>query len=67
MTLMALRIAITATPTSPNTASHIVAIPIAPRERIMALTPNAKTIFCQTIIRVFLAMRTANHQSFAEG
>ena len=44
------------TPTSPNTASHIFAIPSAPSTRITALTPSAKMIFSQTILIVFLAI-----------
>ena len=49
---MALSIARKATPTSAKTASHIVAIPIAPKIITMIFTPKAKPIFCQTIRRV---------------
>lgn len=54
---MALRIASTATPTSANTAIHMVAIPNALRRSTRILIPKAKTIFCITIFLVFFAMR----------
>jgi hypothetical protein len=38
---MEFNMAITATPTSANTASHMVAIPIAPNAINIALTPKA--------------------------
>ena len=41
-TRMEFRIAITATPTSANTAAHILAMPAAPRISISPLTPRAK-------------------------
>lgn len=41
-----------AAPTSAKTASHIVAIPKAPKTITAILTPNAKPIFCQTICLV---------------
>ena len=44
--------AINAVPISANTASHMVAIPMAPNSIKMPLTVNARTIFCQTIRRV---------------
>ena len=47
--LTALSIANRATPTSANTASHKVAMPIAPIIKTITLTPIAKTMFCQTI------------------
>lgn len=43
--LIELKIAINATPISPNTASHIEAIPNAPNTRNIALIPNANTTF----------------------
>ena len=43
--LIEFNIAINATPTSANTASHIVAIPNAPNIKTIALTPKAKIIF----------------------
>ena len=42
---MELRIAITDTPTSANTASHMLAMPRAPRMSTSALTARAKTMF----------------------
>ena len=48
-TLVALRIANSATPTSANTASHKVATPIAPSNINNALTAIARMMFCQTI------------------
>lgn len=59
MTRVAFKIANTDTPTSANTASHIVAIPNAPRVKKMALTPNAKIIFCHTIFFVKLEISMA--------
>ena len=56
---MAFRIAMTATPTSAKTASHIVAIPIAPRMSTNALTTSANMMFSLTITRVFFAILTA--------
>lgn len=50
--LTAFNIAKNATPTSANTASHIVAIPPAPKMSTMALTPKARVMFCHTIRRV---------------
>ena len=47
--LTALRIASKATPTSANTASHIVANPPAPRAITMILIAKARMIFCITI------------------
>ena len=44
------------TPTSANTASHIVAIPSAPIKRKIAFTTKAKIIFSHTITFVFLAI-----------
>ena len=46
---IAFSIAISDTPTSANTASHIVASPPAPRIRTMPFTANANVIFCHTI------------------
>ncbi len=43
--LTALSTAITITPTSANTAAHILAIPSAPKTRQSALIASAKTIF----------------------
>ena len=50
--LIELSIAKTATPTSANTACHILAIPNAPRINTANLIPSAKTIFCFTIFIV---------------
>ncbi len=49
-TLVALKIAAKATPTSAKTASHMVANPKAPKAINMPLTNMAKMIFCQTIL-----------------
>src|SRR5690606_18066468 len=57
--LTAFNIANNATPTSANTASHIVANPPAPSINTMAFTPNAKAIFCQTIFFVCLPILIA--------
>lgn len=43
----AFKIANNATPTSANTAAHIVAKPLAPNISTIIFTPNAKVIFCQ--------------------
>ena len=40
-------------------ASHIVATPPALSINTIALTPNANTIFCHTILFVFLAISIA--------
>ena len=40
------------TPTSANTASHIVAKPMAPKMRKIPFTPKARPIFCHTMRRV---------------
>ena len=48
-----------ATPTSPNTASHMLAMPSAASTRISSLTPSAKMMFCQTIVMVLRATRIA--------
>ncbi len=48
------------TPTSPNTASHIPAIPRAPRIRNTLLIPRAITIFCMTICFVAFATSIAS-------
>ena len=47
--LIAFNIAMTATPTSPNTANHILAIPSADKIRIKTLTVIAKIMFSLTI------------------
>src|SRR5699024_1470781 len=52
----AFKIAMKVTPTSANTASHIVAIPSAPIKRKIAFTTKAKIIFSHTITFVFLAI-----------
>ena len=60
--LTAFNIANNATPTSANTASHIVAKPPAPNIKTTTLTPKAKMIFCQTIFRVErLILIASNH------
>ena len=46
---MAFRMAMIATPTSPKTASHMLAMPSAASTRISSLIPSAKMMFCQTI------------------
>lgn len=56
---IAFNIAKSATPTSANTASHIVAKPPAPRIRTISFTPNAKPMFCHTILRVESPIFTA--------
>ncbi len=48
--------AITDTPTSAKTASHIFATPKALIISTTALIPSAKTMFCLTIQSVFLEM-----------
>ena len=58
--LRALRIAITATPTSAKTASHIPASPNAPNISTRAFTPRAKIIFSLTIVIVFRDIFTAS-------
>jgi hypothetical protein len=55
ITLVAFNMVSRATPTSANTASHMVAIPKAPRIKKAPLTPSAKKILFHTIARVFLA------------
>ena len=45
-------IAINVTPTSAKTASHKVAIPLAPKISTNNFTPNANNTFCQIIRRV---------------
>lgn len=50
---IAFKIAITETPTSAKTASHIFAMPSAPRSKTRSFTPNAKTMFCRTMRSVF--------------
>ena len=56
---MAFRIASKATPTSANTASHMVAMPTAPNSNTASFTPKARMMFCQTIRRVARPMRMA--------
>ena len=53
---MAFRMAINATPTSANTASHMVATPKAPSSSTAPLTPRANQMFCLTMRRVFRAV-----------
>ena len=48
-----------ATPTSPKTASHMLAMPNAASRRISTFTPMANTMFCQTIRMVLRATRMA--------
>src|SRR3989337_1213053 len=54
---VAFNIAIRATPISPNTASHIEAIPTAPSRIKTPFTESENIKFCQTIFRVFRAIR----------
>ncbi len=62
---MEFRIAMTETPTSAKTASHILVAPKAPSDNTIAFTPSAKTMFCFTINSVFLkslrSMRSCGH------
>lgn len=58
MTRMAFATASSVTPTSEKTASHMVAIPNAPRMRKIAFTPKAKPMFCHTIRRVRFAIES---------
>ena len=53
------KIAITVTPTSANTAAHIVAKPSADRIRTTTLIPIEKTIFCCAITNVLFAILIA--------
>ena len=64
---MALMTAITVTPTSAKTASHIGAIPKAPRMRNRPFAPRAKRIFCQKMRRVSLdtCMAVSNLESLS--
>ena len=48
-----------ATPTSPKTASHMLATPRAARTRMTSFTARANTMFCHTMPMVFLARRMA--------
>ena len=48
-----------ATPTSPKTASHMLAMPSAASTKISSLMPSAKIMFCQTIDMVLRATRIA--------
>ena len=57
---MALKAAIRATPISPKTAFHIVAIPKIPSIMKAAFTPIAKIIFCQTTFLVFAVTSMAS-------
>ena len=58
---MAFRMAMTDTPTSPNTASHMVEMPIMGRAKIMMtiFTASANTMFCFTMRKVLRAMPMA--------
>ena len=47
---MAFNTAIKATPTSANTASHILAKPVAPKIITIIFIPKANIIFCHTIL-----------------
>ena len=57
---IAFRTAMIVTPTSPNTASHIPAMPSAPRTRNTLLMPRAITMFCITIRFVAFATSMAS-------
>jgi hypothetical protein len=46
------------TPTSANVAIHMFAMPKTPKTMIISLTDKEKIMFCQTIMRVFFALRT---------
>ncbi len=56
MILMALKTAISATPISPKTASHIVAMPATPMMMKNNFTPSANIMFCHTMVRVLFAI-----------
>ena len=56
---MALRMASTDTPTSANTAIHMLPRPSALRISTMNFTPSAKAMFWCTMVRVRLEMRMA--------
>ncbi len=62
--LIALKTAMRATPTSANTASHIVASPRIPSPIKDSLTARAKIMFCQTILCVLLAILMPPRGSF---
>ena len=57
--------AITATPTSANTAPHMEVIPSAPSSRNRAFTPRANTMFSFTIRRHLRAMSMARAMDIA--
>ena len=65
---IAFRTAMIVTPTSPNTASHIPAMPSAPRTRNTLLMPRAITMFCITIRFVAFAtsMQSAAFSRFSD-
>ena len=54
---MEFRMAITVTPTSPKTASHMFARPKAPSSSTANFTASAKATFCRTIPSVFREIR----------
>jgi len=56
-----------ATPTSANTASHMVANPMAPMVKNTPLTIKAKQMFCQTITRVIDSQLRERFQSTWSG
>jgi hypothetical protein len=58
--LVEFAMAIKAVPMSANTASHMVASPMAPSAMKILLIRNAKLMFCQTIFRVCFATETAS-------
>lgn len=60
MARIAFMTAMTMTPTSANTASHIVNTPTAERIRTTAFTTRLNVIFCFTIPSVRLAILTAS-------
>ena len=57
---MELRTAISETPTSANTAIHMLARPTVPSSMTIILIPMAKTIFCLAILMVFSEMIMAS-------
>ena len=59
MQRIAFRMAMIATPTSANTASHMLAMPSAAKMSTMSFTPSAKMMFCQAMLIVLRAMRMA--------
>ena len=62
--LVELIMAIMVTPTSANTAVHILAMPNVPSTITNIFIPNAKTIFCHNILLVFFDTFIASTKAF---